>query len=189
MKTHTTPKKQSSSSQSFLFPHQLTGQSHGDLLSTKESSVSRVLSTVCVRAQACLTLFNPMDCSLTGSTVHGSFQARVLELPFPTPPVHRVPVRKGRQIRERFPFLAVLPIMLQRQQDRKHFLVNRSAVAQDLEIPPSFERLQQLALLTSGSIPQGHLWSAGRRARWCCSWMVWAASPATSWQWRSISYS
>ena len=30
-------------------------------------------------AQSCLTLSNPMDCSLSGSFVHGSFQARVLE--------------------------------------------------------------------------------------------------------------
>ena len=30
-------------------------------------------------AQLCLTLSNPMDCSLTGSSVHGIFQARVLE--------------------------------------------------------------------------------------------------------------
>ena len=30
-------------------------------------------------AQSCLTLSNPMDCSLPGSFVHGIFQARVLE--------------------------------------------------------------------------------------------------------------
>ena len=30
-------------------------------------------------AQSCLTLCNPMDCSLPGSSVHGIFQARVLE--------------------------------------------------------------------------------------------------------------
>ena len=29
-------------------------------------------------AQACLTLCNPMDCSLPGSSVHGILQARVL---------------------------------------------------------------------------------------------------------------
>ena len=29
--------------------------------------------------QSCLTLCNPMDCSLSGSSVHGIFQARVLE--------------------------------------------------------------------------------------------------------------
>ena len=30
-------------------------------------------------AQSCLTLRDPMDCSLPGSSVHGFFQARVLE--------------------------------------------------------------------------------------------------------------
>ena len=30
-------------------------------------------------AQSCLTLSNPMNCSLPGSSVHGIFQARVLE--------------------------------------------------------------------------------------------------------------
>ena len=30
-------------------------------------------------AQLCLTLSDPMDCSLPGSCVHGIFQARVLE--------------------------------------------------------------------------------------------------------------
>ena len=31
-------------------------------------------------AQSCLTLSDPMDCSLPGSSVHGIFQARVLAL-------------------------------------------------------------------------------------------------------------
>ena len=30
-------------------------------------------------AQSCLTLCDPMDCSLPGSSVHGIFQARILE--------------------------------------------------------------------------------------------------------------
>ena len=30
-------------------------------------------------AQPCLTICDPMDCSLPGSSVHGIFQARVLE--------------------------------------------------------------------------------------------------------------
>ena len=30
-------------------------------------------------AQSCLTLYYPMDCSLPGSSIHGIFQARVLE--------------------------------------------------------------------------------------------------------------
>ena len=30
-------------------------------------------------AQLCLTLSNPMDCSLSGSSIHGIFQARIQE--------------------------------------------------------------------------------------------------------------
>ena len=30
--------------------------------------------------QSCLTLSDPMDCSLPGSSIHGIFQTRVLEL-------------------------------------------------------------------------------------------------------------
>ena len=30
-------------------------------------------------AQSCVTLSDPMDCSLSGSSVHGIFQAKVLE--------------------------------------------------------------------------------------------------------------
>ena len=30
-------------------------------------------------AQLCLTLCDPMDCSLSGSSIHGIFQASVLE--------------------------------------------------------------------------------------------------------------
>jgi len=30
-------------------------------------------------AQSCLTLCNPMDCNLPGSSVHGILQARILE--------------------------------------------------------------------------------------------------------------
>ena len=30
-------------------------------------------------AQSCLTLSDPMDCSLPGSSIHGIFQARILE--------------------------------------------------------------------------------------------------------------
>ena len=30
-------------------------------------------------AQLCLTLLDPMDCTLPGSSIHGIFQARVLE--------------------------------------------------------------------------------------------------------------
>ena len=37
-------------------------------------------------AQSCPTLCDPMDCSLPGFSVHGIFQARILEwVPFPSP--------------------------------------------------------------------------------------------------------
>ena len=42
-------------------------------------------------AQSCLTLSDPMDCSLPGSSVHGIFQAKVLEwgaIAFSTSSVH-----------------------------------------------------------------------------------------------------
>ena len=34
---------------------------------------------VCVRAQSCPALWDPMDCSLPGSSIHGISQARILE--------------------------------------------------------------------------------------------------------------
>ena len=34
---------------------------------------------VCSVAQSCPTLWDPMDCSPPGSSVHGIFQARILE--------------------------------------------------------------------------------------------------------------
>ena len=41
---------------------------------------------VCEVAQSSPTLCNPMDCSLPGFSVHGIFQARLLEwVPFPSP--------------------------------------------------------------------------------------------------------
>ena len=49
----------------------------------KSSSLSEShiphLSMRATSFQSCLTLCNPMDCSLSGSSVHGIFQARVLE--------------------------------------------------------------------------------------------------------------
>ena len=36
-------------------------------------------SLLCSVAQLCLTLCDPMDCSPPGSSVHGIFQARILE--------------------------------------------------------------------------------------------------------------
>ena len=39
----------------------------------------RVIFLLSEVAQSCLTLCDPMDCSLSGSSIHGIFQARVLE--------------------------------------------------------------------------------------------------------------
>ena len=40
---------------------------------------SRLAESESEVAQSCLILCDPMDCSLPGSSVHGIFQARVLE--------------------------------------------------------------------------------------------------------------
>ena len=42
-------------------------------------SVSHIAAAAAKLLQSCLTLRDPMDCSLPGSSVHGIFQARVLE--------------------------------------------------------------------------------------------------------------
>ena len=42
---------------------------------------------VCLLAKSCLTLCNPLGCSPQDSSVHGIFQARILEYPFPSPGV------------------------------------------------------------------------------------------------------
>ena len=38
-----------------------------------------VRNASCMHAQSCLTLCDPMDCSPPGSSIHGIFQARILE--------------------------------------------------------------------------------------------------------------
>ena len=38
-----------------------------------------ISTLLCLVAQSCLTLCNPVDCSLPGSSVHGISQARILE--------------------------------------------------------------------------------------------------------------
>ena len=49
---------------------------HGLPWKENRLSAGRSLASV---AQLCLTLCDPMDCSLPGSSVHGIFQARILE--------------------------------------------------------------------------------------------------------------
>ena len=47
---------------------------------SKDSTLSNWnFSCMCLVAQSCLTLCNPMDCSPSGSSVHGILQARILE--------------------------------------------------------------------------------------------------------------
>ena len=48
-------------------------------ISTMRQRCTPVKSKESKVAQSCPTLCNPMDCSLPGSSVHGIFQARVLE--------------------------------------------------------------------------------------------------------------
>ena len=48
-------------------------------LSLKNKPVKKTKVTKCVRAQSCQILFDPMDCSLPGSSVHGIFRASILE--------------------------------------------------------------------------------------------------------------
>ena len=45
----------------------------------KASALEREDSFLPLPAQLCLTLCDPMDCTLPGSSVHGIFQARILE--------------------------------------------------------------------------------------------------------------
>ena len=50
-------------------------------------------------AQSCPTLRDPMDCSLPGSSVHGIFQARVLDaigMPLPSPVVFAFAVKSNK---------------------------------------------------------------------------------------------
>ena len=54
-------------------PGKNTGVGHHFLLQCMKVKSEREV------AQSCLTLSDPMDCSLPGSFVHGIFQARVLE--------------------------------------------------------------------------------------------------------------
>ena len=47
---------------------------------TKIISLNFLTEAVCAKSlQLCLTLCDPMVCSLPGSSVHGIFQARILE--------------------------------------------------------------------------------------------------------------
>ena len=54
--------------------------------SSVQDSALPLQGRVCLDAQSCPTLCDPIDCRLPGSSVHGILQARILEgLPFPPP--------------------------------------------------------------------------------------------------------
>ena len=53
----------------------LAGYKESDMTNTQSPHTD----TECMCTQSCLTLCDPMDCSLLGFSVHGIFQARVLE--------------------------------------------------------------------------------------------------------------
>ena len=66
----------------------LTQSSDGMLTElTKKAFLEHPLSFLTCKmcAESCLTLCDPMDCSLPGSSVHGIFQEGILELPCPPP--------------------------------------------------------------------------------------------------------
>ena len=42
-------------------------------------NMGMIETCLCSVTKSCLTLYNPMDCSLPGSSIHGIFQARVVE--------------------------------------------------------------------------------------------------------------
>ena len=52
---------------------------HGHSLIGELRSVTQPKKKKVKLLQLCLTLCNPKDCSLPGSSIHGIFQARVLE--------------------------------------------------------------------------------------------------------------
>ena len=57
-----------------------------ELQKSDVQNINTFLSVLCLAAQLCLTLHNPLDCSPPGSSVHGTFQARTLDwVAFPSP--------------------------------------------------------------------------------------------------------
>ena len=66
--------------------HQLKSQILDGWFNTDFYLLQFSLGILCICAQLCPTLCNPMDCSLLASSVHGIFQVRILWwLPFPFP--------------------------------------------------------------------------------------------------------
>ena len=49
------------------------------IMGRRDGGWMRTCAVLCLAAQLCLTLCNPMDCNLPGSSIHGILQARILE--------------------------------------------------------------------------------------------------------------
>ena len=67
---------------SIFLPTQLWKAPSQDNLVYSDFDISRLCKSLKVKvkdAQSCPTLFDPMDCSLPGFSVHGIFQARIVE--------------------------------------------------------------------------------------------------------------
>ena len=60
-------------------PTELSGKPNAALAKRRRCGVGTAAAAAAKLLQSCLTLSDPMDCSLPGSSVHGIFQARVLE--------------------------------------------------------------------------------------------------------------
>ena len=103
-------------------------------------------------AQSCPTLSNPMDCSLPGSSVHGIFQARVLEwgaIAFST----RSFIISGLMFRSliHFGFIFVYSvrkcfsfILLQVvDQSSQHHLLKRLSLIHCIFLPPVYETAKE----------------------------------------------
>ena len=58
---------------SLVYPYRTKGDY------TNPTPLPQVISVLCLVAQSCPTLCDPMDCSPPGSSVHGILQARILE--------------------------------------------------------------------------------------------------------------
>ena len=70
-------------------------------------------------AQSCLTLFDPMDCSLPGSSVHGILQARRVEWV-------TIPFSRGScQPREQTQVSCIADYLSSEQKRRNTFLRNK----------------------------------------------------------------
>ena len=57
----------------------LTSEPPGKIIDTRDANKAAEATKSVLVAQSCPTLYDPMDCSPQGSSVHGILQARILE--------------------------------------------------------------------------------------------------------------